>query len=83
MVTTEFLAIYGKLLDYLVEKATPQEILAFEVSEQDKEYAQELVEHNSAGTLTPQEAAHLEQMAEFNLLVTTLKAKAMKALQQA
>ncbi|MCA0456788.1 MAG: hypothetical protein LCI00_22640 [Chloroflexi bacterium] len=80
--TTIFLPVYDKLLDFLVEKATPAEILSFQVSDEEKELAQDLVERKSAGLLTSSEEGMLEQMAEFDLLVTILKAKAQKAYQQ-
>jgi hypothetical protein len=72
--------VYDNFLDYLVEKATPQEILAFKVSEEAQRRAEELTERNKAGTLTPEEAAELEQMLELNLLVAALKAKAFSAI---
>ena len=73
---------YDKFLDYLVEKATPEEILAFQLSEEDQEYARELVERNNAGTLTPDEMAQVQQLLQFERMVSALKAKALKALKK-
>ena len=74
--------IYDELLDFLVEKATPQELLAFRPSEVAQQRAEELTEKNKAGTLTPQEQAELEQMLAFDQFVTALKARAARVLKQ-
>jgi hypothetical protein len=74
--------IYDELLDFLVEKANPQELLAFRPSAAAQARADELTEKNKAGILTPQERAELEQMLELDLFVTALKARAAKALKQ-
>jgi hypothetical protein len=72
--------IYEELLEYLIEKATPQEILAFQLSEAGQEHAHYLTERNKSGLLTPAEAVELEQLLEFDQLVSLLKAKALQAL---
>jgi hypothetical protein len=72
--------VYDDLLDFLVEKATPREILAFKASEAAQERANDLLERNNAGTLTPEEAAELEQMLQVDRLVSVLKARALEAL---
>jgi len=82
MVTLKFLPVTDTFLNFLLEKATPEEILAFQVSEEEKEYAQELIERKSEGILTPEEAEQLDQITEFNSLVMVLKSRAMKAVDQ-
>ena len=82
MVAPKFFSVTDVFLNYLLEKATPEEILGFQVSDEEKEYAQELIERKSAGTLTSEEAVQLDQMTEFNSLVMVLKAKALRATQQ-
>lgn len=76
------LPVYDKFLEYLVEKATPGEILAFQVSEDERDYAQRLIERNNEGTITAEEAQYLAQIVEFDLLISVLKAKALKAAKQ-
>ncbi len=71
---------YDQLLDYLVEKASPQQILAFSLSEEEKQRAIELLDKQDEGTLTPEEAMELEQMREADLLITALRAKALEAV---
>ncbi len=82
MVAPKFFSVTDVFLNYLLEKATPEEILGFQVSDEEKEYAQELIERKSAGKLTSEEAVQLDQMTEFNSLVMVLKAKALRATQQ-
>lgn len=70
---------YDHLLGYLIDKASPQNILAFSLSEQEKERAIELLDKQDEGTLTSEEAVELEQMREVELLVMALRAKALEA----
>jgi len=72
--------LYDEFLDYLIEKATPQEILAFQASPEAQATAQDLIERNNAGTLTPDETRVLNQMLEFERMMSVLKAKALKAV---
>lgn len=73
-------SIYDAFLDYLVEKASPQEILAFKVTEAAEQRMTDLLEHQNAGLLTPEETIELEHMLRFDSLVSVLKAKALEAL---
>lgn len=69
-------------LDYLVEKASPEEVLAYRASEEEQEHANDLLERGSAGLLTPEEKAELDVMLEGHRFVTAVKAKALKALRK-
>lgn len=80
MTLSKLAPVYDHFLDYLVQKATPQEILAFRVSDEEQQRAQELTERNKAGLLSPSEDEELAQMLEFDLLLSALKAKALKAI---
>lgn len=73
-------SVYDAFLDYLVEKATPEEILAFKVSPEAEERISDLLERQNAGALSPDEATELEYMRRFDSLVSLLKAKATEAL---
>lgn len=79
----EILPLYNEFLDYLIEKASPSEILAFKASEDAQHYARELIERNSTGTITPEERQQLEQMLAFERMMSVLKAKALVALKKA
>lgn len=82
MTLTQLGPVYEELLDFLVKVATPQQLLAFHISDSAQQRADELTEKNKTDNLTAQERAELEQMLEFDLLVTALKAKAVRALKQ-
>jgi methylase of polypeptide subunit release factors len=77
------LPAYDTFLDYLVEKATPQEILAFAVSEEQQERATELLTRQNEGTINPDEQAEMQRMEEVDRLVSVLKAKAAAAMKRA
>jgi hypothetical protein len=72
--------LFDEQLDFLVEKATPQELLAFQPSEAAQQRADELTEKNKSGELSASERAELEQMLEFDLFVTALKARVAKKI---
>ena len=80
MTVVDFSPTYNDFLDFLVEKATPQEILAYKPSEISQQRAAYLTEQNKSDALTSDEAAELEQILEFELLVSALKARALKLL---
>jgi len=80
MASSSFAPVHDHFLNYLVEKATPQEILAYEIPESAKERTIELLDKQDEGTLTPEEAEELEQIAQMDLLLTALHAKALRAL---
>jgi hypothetical protein len=56
-------------LDFLVEKATPQEILSYKVPDSVNERTIELLEKRNEGTLTGDEAEELEQIRQMDLLL--------------
>jgi hypothetical protein len=82
MVLTKLSPPIDDFLDYLVEKATPEEVLAYKATEEEQEYANDLLERGSAGLLTPEEKAELDAMLEAHRFVTVVKAKALKALRK-
>ncbi len=75
--------IYDELLDFLLEKASPEEIMAFKVSEKAEERTEYLLDGNNAGTLTAEEQLELQQMLYFDRKISLLKAQAAVALKQA
>jgi hypothetical protein len=82
MTPFQFHPAHDSMLDYLVEKATPQEILAFKISDEERERTLELLDKQDEGTLTPEEAAELDIIQQMDLLYMSLRAKAIKALQK-
>ena len=76
------LPAFDELIDYLIEKATPQEILAFMPSEKAQARASELVDKNNTGTITPDEQVELEQLRQYDAILTKLKLRAQIVLQK-
>ena len=70
--------VYNAFVDFVVQKATPNEVLAFKLPASTKRRAIELLERSNAGTLTPEEALELEQMQQIDRLVSVLKARALE-----
>ncbi len=73
-------SVYDDLLAWLVEKATPAEILAYRVPPSAATRAIELMEKNNAGTLTEGESAELEEMRRADKLISLLKARSLTVL---
>jgi hypothetical protein len=82
MVTVQIPPIYDELLDFLLQKATPDEILGFQASETAQTRASYLLDKNSAGTLTPAEEMELAQMLYFDRKMSVLKANAAAKLKK-
>lgn len=80
MTTISIPTVYDELVEYLAQKATPEEILAFKISDEAQERAEVLLERNSDGTLTPEENLELQQMLHFDGLVSILKTSALEKL---
>jgi hypothetical protein len=82
MTAFQFHPAHTSMLDYLVEKATPQEILAYKISDAERERTLELLDKQDEGTLTPEESAELDVIQQMDLLYMALRAKAINALQK-
>lgn len=72
--------IFDELLDYLIEKATPQEVLAFHPSEKAQQRASDLLDKNNDGTISSTELLELEQLRQYDAMLSKLKLKAEIAL---
>lgn len=70
---------YDYLLDYLVEKASPEEILAFELPQLLQEQARSL-RAKKPDELSPEENRELSQLLETEALITALRGRALEAL---
>lgn len=71
---------HDSMLDFLVEKATPKETLAFQISDAERERTLELLDQQNEGTLTPVEGAELEAIRQIDLFYMALRARALRAL---
>ena len=80
MATAQVPLIYDEMLDYLAEKATPEEILAFQASARAEERAAYLLDRNNSGDLTPEESIELHQMLYLDSRISVLKARATRTI---
>ncbi|MDZ8187816.1 MAG: hypothetical protein RMX96_23570 [Nostoc sp. ChiSLP02] len=71
-------AVYQEVLDFLIKRPTPEEILAFKVSAPAQRQLQELLEKNRSTTLTAMELAELDVYEQLEHLMLLLKAQALK-----
>ena len=78
--STPLTPIFDHFVDFLVEKASPQEILNFQIPEEDKQRAMDLLDKQDVGDLTPEETSELHQMQEVDRLISILKARASDAI---
>jgi hypothetical protein len=74
---------YAELVEFLVEKITPEQMLAFKPSAKAQKRADELAEKNKSGNLSADEETELQHLLEYNMLMTALRARALAALKQA
>lgn len=72
--------IFEEFYELLVERMTPEEIIAFKASPEAQLRMHELLDKNSDGTITEDEQAELERTVEFEQIFAVIKAKAMYAL---
>lgn len=82
MATAKLVPSYERFLDRVVETMTPEEILAFRVSDEEQERVDELLDRNNENQLTEAEQRELEQIAQFEELMTLLKVRAAYKLKQ-
>jgi hypothetical protein len=67
---------YAEVLDFLVTRPTPQEIVAFKVSAEAQERIRILLDKNRDGRLTETETAELDLYEQLEHMMILLKAKA-------
>ncbi len=71
---------YAEVLDFLVNRPTPQDIATFKVSPVAQARLRALLEKNREGTLSKTEAAELDLHEQLEHLMILLKAKAQARL---
>jgi hypothetical protein len=82
MIVSQLPPIYDYFIDFIVQKATPDEILSFQIPESEKQRAIDLLEKKSAGDLTAEESQILVQMQQVDRLISAMKAKALAVQKQ-
>jgi len=73
-------AMNNDILEYLAAKATPQEILDFQFSDEVQQRTEALLERQSNEVLSPEEQAELAQLRDFYQLVSLLQTEALERL---
>ena len=68
--------ILEEFIDFLVEKATPESILAFKAPDTLSERLEELVTRSKDDELSPDEQQELEAILAYDRLASLMKAKA-------
>ena len=68
------------LIEYLGSKATPQEILDFQISDEIQARTEALLERYSKGEITQEEQAELEHLRDFYQMVSLLQTEALERL---
>ncbi|RCJ39614.1 hypothetical protein A6770_38535 [Nostoc minutum NIES-26] len=76
--TVDIPAVYIEVLDFLIKRPTPEEIIAFKVSPQAQMHLQALLEKNRSGSLTSMELAQLDVYEQLEHLMILLKARALE-----
>lgn len=71
---------YLEVLDFLVTRPTPQDILAFKVSPEAQERLSSLLDENREGTLTGSEVAELDVYEQLEHLMILMKARAIASV---
>jgi hypothetical protein len=76
--TVEISEVYQEVLDFLIKRPTPEEIIAFKVSSQVQMQLEALLEKNRSASLTQMELAQLDVYEQLEHLMILLKARAME-----
>jgi hypothetical protein len=76
--TTDIPAVYQEVLDFLIKRPTPEEIIAFKVSPQAQTRLEKLLEKNRFGTLNSLELPELDVYEQLEHMMILLKARAFK-----
>ena len=71
---------YDEIIDLFARGASPAEVAAFHPSEEVQERIRFLLERNSAGELTEEEAAELELFGELEHMMQLVKIRAQEYL---
>lgn len=81
--TTLVKAPVYKLVEYLANFATTEQVIAFTIDTETEERGEELLDKNNEGELSTEEKLELEELRQFHGVVSRLKAQAMLAVKSA
>jgi len=77
------LAVVDELIEFLGRGPQPEEIVAFQVSQNSQSRVRDLLEKSRAGTLSQDEASELDAVESLNHLFALIKARAWQHLPSA
>ena len=72
---------YLEVIDFLMTRPTPQQIIAFKVSPEAQDRLSSLLDKNREGALTASEVAELDVYEQLEHLMILMKARAISAAQ--
>jgi hypothetical protein len=75
--------VWGEVIDFLLTQPTPEQVIAFQSSEQMQERVRYLLDVNRNGTLTPAEKQEMDEIARVGHFVALLKIRAREKLVEA
>ncbi len=76
-------AIYDEVADFLASAPTPEQIVAFRLSDNSERFISTLLEANRTRGLTPAERSALDDYARIERLMQAIKVRAFAKLDQA
>jgi hypothetical protein len=71
---------YSSFLDFVMQKATPEDILAYQMPESEQQRIIELLNKQDEESLTPEETEELQEIKMIDRMLLALKARALDAL---
>jgi hypothetical protein len=74
---------YQEVVEYMASHMSPEDILAFKVSDSLQQRIEELLDKNNSGKVSPAEKRELDDIAAFNRLMVVVFARAAAAQKQA
>lgn len=75
---TDIPAVYQEVIDFLIKRPTPEEIIAFKVSHQAQAQLKVLLQKNRSATISSMELAELDVYEQLEHLMILLKARALQ-----
>jgi hypothetical protein len=67
---------YEEIVDFIAGGTTPDTVVSFRPSAEAREHVEEVLRRQRAGTLTPDDAAHLAHYLELEHIMRLAKARA-------
>ena len=74
---------YREVLEYMASHMSPEDVLAFKVSDSLQQRIEALLNKNNSGKLSAIEKRELDEITEFNRLMVVIFARAAAAQKQA